>query len=252
MSIKISPVPFVQLLAVDRVRRHASLVAARLCRAPVQSRPPAPAPAPRSPRRRTSRNITQLTFGGENAEAYFSFDGKRLSFQSTAGPRLRPDLHDERSTAPTSKLVSNGQGRTTCAHYTPDGQVDRLRVDASGRRRVPAGAQAWRRATSGRSTTATTSSGSERRRHGSHPAHEHAGLRRRGDDRQGRPHRVHERARRRHGDLLDERRRLRRPAPDESARSGRRAVLLAGRLEDRVPRPASRSRAPSSTTTSRC
>ncbi|MEP6850361.1 MAG: hypothetical protein ABI999_15990, partial [Acidobacteriota bacterium] len=27
-------------------------------------------------------NIKQLTFGGENAEAYFSFDGKQLSFQS--------------------------------------------------------------------------------------------------------------------------------------------------------------------------
>jgi hypothetical protein len=29
------------------------------------------------------RNIRHLTFGGENAEAYFSRDGKRLNFQST-------------------------------------------------------------------------------------------------------------------------------------------------------------------------
>ncbi len=29
------------------------------------------------------QNIKQLTFGGENAEAYFSFDGKQLIFQST-------------------------------------------------------------------------------------------------------------------------------------------------------------------------
>ncbi|HEY6163254.1 MAG TPA: hypothetical protein VI112_18645, partial [Bacteroidia bacterium] len=28
------------------------------------------------------KNIRQLTFGGDNAEAYFSFDGKSLSFQS--------------------------------------------------------------------------------------------------------------------------------------------------------------------------
>ena len=28
-------------------------------------------------------NIRQLTFGGENAEAYFSFDGKKLTYQST-------------------------------------------------------------------------------------------------------------------------------------------------------------------------
>ncbi|MBI2150715.1 MAG: PD40 domain-containing protein, partial [Acidobacteria bacterium] len=32
------------------------------------------------------RNIRQLTFGGENAEAYFSFDGKRIIFQSTRAP----------------------------------------------------------------------------------------------------------------------------------------------------------------------
>ena len=29
-------------------------------------------------------NLRQLTFGGENAEAYFSFDGTRLVFQSTS------------------------------------------------------------------------------------------------------------------------------------------------------------------------
>ena len=31
------------------------------------------------------RNIRQLTFGGQNAEAYFSFDGTRIIFQSTRG-----------------------------------------------------------------------------------------------------------------------------------------------------------------------
>ena len=37
------------------------------------------------PQEKHLRNIKQLTFGGENAEAYFSFDGKRLTFQSTQG-----------------------------------------------------------------------------------------------------------------------------------------------------------------------
>ena len=31
-------------------------------------------------------NIRQLTFGGDNAEAYFSFDGKMLTFQSNNLP----------------------------------------------------------------------------------------------------------------------------------------------------------------------
>ena len=41
-------------------------------------------------------NIKQLTFGGENAEAYFSSDGKQLIVSVEARrPRLRSDLHDE-------------------------------------------------------------------------------------------------------------------------------------------------------------
>src|SRR6188768_2971813 len=66
-------------------------------------------------------NIQQLTFGGDNAEAYFSFDGNYLVFQRTdpaqgikcdqiwmgkipgQGEKFSP------------KLVSTGTGRTTCA-----------------------------------------------------------------------------------------------------------------------------------------
>ena len=68
------------------------------------------------------------------------------------------------------------------------------------------------------------------RRRVEHPAaHDDARLRRRGHDPQGRPHRLHERARRRHGDLLDERRRQRRAPADAPRRARRRAVLLARR-----------------------
>ena len=42
-------------------------------------------------------NIEQLTFGGQNAEAYWSPDGTRLVFQSTRGDAgVRPDLRHER------------------------------------------------------------------------------------------------------------------------------------------------------------
>jgi hypothetical protein len=41
-----------------------------------QSGPPA------IPGEKHLKNVKQLSFGGENAEAYFSFDGKRLIFQS--------------------------------------------------------------------------------------------------------------------------------------------------------------------------
>src|SRR2546425_713213 len=37
----------------------------------------------RDPREIHLRHVKQLTFGGQNAEAYFSYDGNRLVFQST-------------------------------------------------------------------------------------------------------------------------------------------------------------------------
>ena len=66
------------------------------------------------------RNLRQLTFGGENAEAYFSADGSRLTFQAThpgAHPcdqqyTMRPDGGDVRR-------VSDGTGRTTCGYIFP-------------------------------------------------------------------------------------------------------------------------------------
>jgi len=66
--------------------------------------------------------IRQLTFQGENAEAYWSFDGSSLIFQSTPIPGEGCDqiyiLDPE--TAET-RLVSTGRGRTTCSYYYPGG-----------------------------------------------------------------------------------------------------------------------------------
>jgi TolB protein len=82
------------------------------------------APAPSSlvlPQERHLRNMKQLTFDGENAEAYFSFDGKRLSFQSTAGHQC-DQIYTMNVDGTDRKLVSTGKGRTTCSFYYPDGQ----------------------------------------------------------------------------------------------------------------------------------
>lgn len=70
------------------------------------------------------RNVRQLTFGGENAEAYWSADGRKLIFQSTSPPWdcdqiFTLDLDDPKA-AP--RLVSTGEGRTTCAYFFPDGK----------------------------------------------------------------------------------------------------------------------------------
>ncbi len=71
-------------------------------------------------------NIHQLTFGGDNAEAYWSFDGTRLSFQATRpawGAECDQIYFMNAFEAPdTSKIpqrISSGFGRTTCAYFLP-------------------------------------------------------------------------------------------------------------------------------------
>lgn len=68
------------------------------------------------------RNIRQLTFGGENAEAYFSFDGTRLSFQTTRPPFDCDQIFTMKLDGSDLRQVSSGKGRTTCAYFYPDGR----------------------------------------------------------------------------------------------------------------------------------
>lgn len=64
--------------------------------------------------------IQQLSFGGENAEAYFSSDGKELIFQSNMGILACDQIYimpSDGSRSPT--LVSTEKGRTTCSYFFP-------------------------------------------------------------------------------------------------------------------------------------
>lgn len=67
------------------------------------------------------KNIRQLTFGGENAEAYWSFDGKRISFQSTRDGRKADQIYVMNADGSDPRMVSTGKGRTTCAYFFKDG-----------------------------------------------------------------------------------------------------------------------------------
>ena len=68
------------------------------------------------------RNIRQLTFGGENAEAYFSFDGKQLIFQSKRDGRGCDQIYTMDTDGSAVKMVSNGEGRTTCSYFLKGGK----------------------------------------------------------------------------------------------------------------------------------
>jgi len=73
------------------------------------------------------KNIRQLTFGGNNAEAYWSFDDEKLIFQSDWSEIndqgcdqiyiMDPDGPDG------YEEVSTGEGRTTCSYFLPDGRI---------------------------------------------------------------------------------------------------------------------------------
>lgn len=68
------------------------------------------------------RNILQLTFGGENAEAYFSSDGKKLIFQSTRDGRGCDQVYSMSIDGSNLRMLSNGKGRCTCAYIYPNGK----------------------------------------------------------------------------------------------------------------------------------
>jgi Tol biopolymer transport system component len=67
-------------------------------------------------------NIQQLTSGGENAEAYWSPDGKRLIFQSTRGDSKCDQIFIMNADGSGQRMVSTGKGRTTCSYFLPDGK----------------------------------------------------------------------------------------------------------------------------------
>lgn len=75
------------------------------------------------PGERHLANVRQLTFGGENAEAYWSADGKSLIFQSSRPPYACDQiLTMEAAPGAPVRLVSTGKGRTTCSYFFPDGK----------------------------------------------------------------------------------------------------------------------------------
>lgn len=70
------------------------------------------------------RNIRQLTFGGDNAEAYFSFDNNYLVFQANNpewGTKCDQIYYMPKSGTKGHEppRLSTGKGRTTCAYFMP-------------------------------------------------------------------------------------------------------------------------------------
>jgi TolB protein len=65
-------------------------------------------------------NVKALTDGGENAEAYFSFDGADLIFQSTRDGHDCDQIYTMKTDGSGLRRISTGEGRTTCSFFYPD------------------------------------------------------------------------------------------------------------------------------------
>ncbi len=73
------------------------------------------------PEERRFASLIQLTFEGENAEAYFSSDGQRLIFQRRHEGEYECDqIFTISVEGGDRQLVSTGLGRTTCSYFFPD------------------------------------------------------------------------------------------------------------------------------------
>jgi len=78
------------------------------------------------PEEKHFKSLRQVTFGGDNAEAYWSFDDKQLVFQSnnknwnvSCDQMFLMNVDDTfKDKVPT--MLSTGKGRTTCAYFLPD------------------------------------------------------------------------------------------------------------------------------------
>ncbi|QBN18460.1 M20/M25/M40 family metallo-hydrolase [Flavobacterium nackdongense] len=75
------------------------------------------------------KNIQKLTFGGDNAEAYFSPNSQLLTMQVSNPKAGIPcdqiflyDLQSNTYSSDNLKLISTGKGRTTCSYFMPDGK----------------------------------------------------------------------------------------------------------------------------------
>lgn len=107
------------------MKRAAVFVVVASCCPPDAAKPTTTTkPGPKEPAKELAlptethlKNVRQLTFGGDNAEAYWAFGGDRLILQSNRKPYDCDQIEVLSKDGGEPKLVSTGKGRTTCAYF---------------------------------------------------------------------------------------------------------------------------------------
>ncbi|MDN3641971.1 hypothetical protein QWY87_04620 [Lutimonas halocynthiae] len=82
------------------------------------------------PQEKHLKNIKQITFGGDNAEAYWSFDSSKLVFQANnkvwgleCDQIFVMDASKPLDSLEIPQLISTGTGRTTCSYFLPGNET---------------------------------------------------------------------------------------------------------------------------------
>lgn len=82
------------------------------------------------PKEKHLKNVRQLTFGGDNAEAYWSFDSSKLVFQANnkawgleCDQIFMMDASQPLDSSEIPQLISTGKGRTTCSYFLPGNET---------------------------------------------------------------------------------------------------------------------------------
>ena len=104
------------------MRRLLFLLAAAPCGCAHRSIPPTAPIVRAADSEHHLRNVRQLTTGGENAEAYFSVDGRQLIFQSTRDGRTCDQQYVMNVDGSGVHRVSTGTGKTTCGFFYANDQ----------------------------------------------------------------------------------------------------------------------------------
>jgi Tol biopolymer transport system component len=112
--------PLAAIVRVARFGLHAAAVALAACSARNGSSP-AVARLPEDGER-FFEGLRQLTFGGQNAEAYFSPDGDQLVFQRQESDSTCDQQYLIRVDGSGLRRISSGLGRTTCGYFLTGGR----------------------------------------------------------------------------------------------------------------------------------
>lgn len=124
LALQVAGVALVAAAAFSQHPQHTTPTTTPAQPAARPAGPPLAGPAVIHPEEKHFRNLRQITFGGQNAEGYWSPDGRSIVFQrmDEAEGVMCDQAYVFDLASGQSRRVSNGKGRVTCAYFSDAGK----------------------------------------------------------------------------------------------------------------------------------